>query len=69
MTSAMPSMPSANWVPNAGIHGTANSSWKRAPATASATEYANHTTAASTTSASANAIATTFAVAGLCRSG
>ena len=38
MTSAMPSIPSANWVPNAGIHSRTNSSWKRVPASAAGTE-------------------------------
>ena len=38
ITSAMPSMPSANWAPNAGIHSTTNSSWKRVPASAAGTE-------------------------------
>ena len=38
MTSAMPSIPSANRVPNAGIQSTANSSWNRTPSSASVTE-------------------------------
>ncbi len=38
ITSAMPSMPSANRVPNAGIQSTENSSWNRTPRAASATE-------------------------------
>ena len=38
ITSAMPSMPSAKRVPNAGIQSTANSSWNRVPACAGGTE-------------------------------
>jgi hypothetical protein len=34
----MPSMPSANRAPNAGIHGIESSSWNRVPPAASATE-------------------------------